>query len=87
MKIQPFLAFNVLLILTFPRVSLADQNESCRATGQLFGMDLGGHELLLESDAGDVSNVHFEDSTARKSLPAGRHCPYRSALMEAISTI
>jgi hypothetical protein len=33
-------------------------------------MDFGGHELLLESDAGDVSNVHFEDSTAFTQVPA-----------------
>jgi hypothetical protein len=67
-KLLP-VAFGVVLILTFPRASLADQDDSCRATGQLFGMDLGGHEFLLESDAGDVSNIHFEDSTVFTQVP------------------
>ncbi|MCU1338607.1 MAG: hypothetical protein JWO19_4188, partial [Bryobacterales bacterium] len=62
LKLLP-LAFGVALILTFPRASLAGQDDTCRVIGQLFGMDSGGHEFLLQSDAGDVTNVHFEDST------------------------
>jgi hypothetical protein len=68
-KLLP-VAFGVVLILAFPRASLAGQDDSCRATGQLFGMDLGGHEFLLKSDAGEVSTVHFEDSTTFTQVPA-----------------
>jgi hypothetical protein len=64
------IAFTVVLILVFPRASLAGQDGSCRAIGQLFGMDLGGHEFLLESDAGDMTNVHFQDSTLFTEMPA-----------------
>jgi hypothetical protein len=74
-KLLP-IAFGVVLILTFLRASLAGQDDSCRAIGQLFGMDLGGHEFLLESDAGDVTSVHFEDSTTFTQAPAaGRPQP------------
>lgn len=66
------LGYATAMVLTFFQAGLAGQDQTCRTTGQLFGMDSIGHSFLLKSDSGDVTSVHFADSTVFLQVPAGK---------------
>ena len=72
MKYFAFLTpiFIAVLVLGPTECAFAENRESCRSVGQLYGMDLANRTFLLKSDAGDISNIRFDGSTIFVQTPS-----------------